>query len=488
MKNGIFKDVSVITVSKILSALIAFINTALLSRFRTLNEYGTYSQMILVISLVVTICDLGLPYAVTYFGSKAEKEDDRNHFFSVFYTVDTTISIIIGIIMVAAIPLLKEFFNNESFPLYWYFLLIYPWIRIIDGTVENALVIAKKTLWIAVYRLIYGVSSCFIVVVIKVLGLGFNEYLISYTVTLSVLTISAYFLISKAFGKLKIAFDKKLFKKVLKYAVPIGLATAVGTINIEFDKLVIGNLCTTEELAIYTNASKILPVGLIATAMNTVILPLIVKKVSEQKVNNAVSVWNKSIVTSLKIVSTLTFALIVFAPEVITFIYSSAYVSGTDVFRIYCVSYLLGCTYWGTMLNATGKTKSVLYCSIISCIVNVILDIVFYRLFGMIGPAIATVISQFVLCYAQVAFSKKALNIKKILNMKQISLAMVKNVIIAIPFGLIHYFLKANTNINPLVLAFAVGGVWLLAFVLLEGKKIYCEFGALNKQDEVSER
>ena len=72
--------------------------------------------------------------------------------------------------------------------------------------------------------------------------------------------------------------------------------------------------------------------------------------------------------------------------------------------------------------------------------------------------------------------------------MKQISLAMVKNVIIAIPFGLIHYFLKANTNINPLVLAFAVGGVWLLAFVLLEGKKIYCEFGALNKQDEVSER
>lgn len=488
MKNGIFKDVSVITISKIVSALIAFINTALLSRFRTLTEYGTYSQMILAISLVVTICDLGLPYAVTYFGSKAEKREDRNHFFSVFYTVDTTMSIIIGVIMVAIIPFLKEFFNNDTFPSYWYFLLIYPWIRIIDGTIENALVIAKKTQWIAVYRLIYGASSCFIVIIIKLLGLGFNEYLISYTVVLSILTICAYGLVSKAFGRLKVAFDKSLVKEILKYALPVGMASAVGTINIEFDKLVIGNMCSTEELAIYTNASKVLPIGLIATSVNMVILPLIVKKVSEKKIDSAISVWNKSLAISLKVVSVLTFALIVFAPEVITFIYSSSYVSGTNVFRVYCVSYLLGCTYWGTMLNATGKTKCILYCSVISCVFNIVLDIILYKLFGMIGPAIATVTSQFILCYAQIVFSKKALKVKKLLSVKRMGLVIIKNVIIAVPFAVLHYFLKANTNLNHVVLAFVIGGIWMLAFVLLEGKKIYREFGLLNRQDEVSEQ
>ena len=360
MKNGIFKDVSIITISKIASAMISFVNMALLSRFRTLNEYGTYSQMILAITLAITICNLGLPYAITFFGSKAETEKDRNHFFRVFYTADTVVGIFIGIIMVLLIPILKQYFNNPSFSAYWYFLLIYPWIRIIDSTVENALVIAQKTAWIAIYRLVYGIASCLAVVIIKILGLGFNEYLILYTIALSVLTIIAYVMVSKAFGRLKFAFDGALIKKILRYSLPVGLASAVGIVNIELDKLVIGYLCSTEELAIYTNEAKQLPVGMIATAINMILLPLIVRKICENKKGDAIYIWNKSIKISIDIISTLTIALIVFGAEVITFIYSARYISGVGVFRIYCISYLLECTYWGTMLNATGKTKSIL--------------------------------------------------------------------------------------------------------------------------------
>ncbi len=486
MKNGIFRDVSVITISKIASALISFINTALLSRFRTLSEYGTYTQMILAISLVVTICDLGLPYAVTYFGSKAENECDRRHFFSVFYTVDTVMSILIGIIMIVAVPILKQYFNNDSFSLYWYFLLAYPWIRIIDATMENALVIAEKTLWIAIYRLIYGVSSCLIVVIIKVLGLGFNEYMVSYTVVLSLLTVTEYILLSKAFGKLKPAFDKKLVKEVLKYALPVGLASAVGTINIELDKLVIGNLCSTEELAIYANASKVLPVGLIATAISMVTLPLIVKKISEGKKQESIEIWNKAIKISIDIISTIAFALIVFAPEVITFIYSEKYVSGTGIFRIYCISYIIDCTYWGTMLNATGKTKNILYCSIISCTVNVILDIVLYKVLGTAGPAIATIISQAVLCLTQTLFAKRVLKVKKLLWIRPVIPVISRNIVITAPFALLHSYLRAYTQINGVVLAFAVGAVWMAVYVLLEGKKIYGQFVALNSQIDKS--
>ena len=106
----------------------------------------------------------------------------------------------------------------------------------------------------------------------------------------------------------------------------------------------------------------------------------------------------------------------------------------------------------------------------------------------MIGPAIATVISQFILCYAQVVYSKKELKVKKLLNIKRMSFVVIKNIVMAVPFAVMHYFLRTNTSINHIVLAFLIGGVWMLAFVLLEGKKIYCEFGTLNRQDEVSEQ
>lgn len=487
MKNGIFKDVSVITISKITSALIAFANTALLSRFRTLTEYGTYSQMILAISLVITICNLGLPYAVTYFGSKAENFRDRNHFFSVFYTADTVISALIGVIMLVATPLLSLYFKNDTFGQYWYFLLAYPWIRIIDGTLENALVIAQKTVWIAVYRLIYGAVSCLVVVVIKAMGLGFTEYLIAYTLLLGVLTLVAYALISKAYGRLRISLDVELLKEILRYALPVGLASAVGTINIEFDKLVIGRLCTTEELAIYTNAAKPLPVGLIATAINMVILPLIVKKIAAQRQDESIRLWNRSIKIALDIISTLTLALIVFSPEVMTFIYSEKYVSGSVVFAIYCCSYLLECTYWGTMLNATGNTKYILYSSMISCATNIVLDIVLYRLLGMIGPAIATVTSQFVLEYVQVAFSKKALQVKRIMDMKSMVSVVLRNALIALPFAAVFFWLKTREGIPPVGLAFVVGGVWMVIYALLMGKRIYRDFNTLSCCAETSE-
>ena len=487
MKNGIFKDVSVITASKITSALIAFANTALLSRFRTLTEYGTYAQMILAISLVITMCNLGLPYAVTFFGSKADNFRDRNHFFSVFYTIDTVLSVAIGVIMLAVTPLLSLYFKNDSFGLYWYFLLTYPWVRMIDSTLENALVIAQKTIWIAVYRLIYGVSSCLIVVIIKAIGLGFSEYLMAYTVLLGVLTLTAYVLVSKAFGKLRFAFDAALLKKILRYAIPVGLASAVGTINIEFDKLVIGRACTTEELAVYTNAAKPLPVGLIATAINMVILPLIVRKIAEQKRGDAIHLWNRSIKIALDIISALALALIVFSPEVMTFIYSEKYVSGSGIFAIYCGAYLLECTYWGTMLNATGNTKYIFYSSLISCVTNVVLDIVLYRLLGIIGPAIATVFSQLVLVSMQVLFSKKVLNIKSVVSIAPLAKVLLRNIVIACPFAVLFIWLKNAISMNAVLLAFVVGGAWTVVYALLMGKRIYREFGTLSIDNEALE-
>ena len=482
MKNGILKDVGVITVSKFAGSIISFLNIALLSRFRTLTEFGTYSEMLLTASLVIARCDLGLPYAVTYFGSRAETEEERRRFFSVFYTLDTIISIFIGIVMVLAIPLIEAYFNNPNISKYWYFLMLYPWVRIIDATIDNVLVILKKSVLIAAYRITYGILVFLVILTIQKLGLGFDEYVMAYTGLLVLLMFAAYFLVSKNLGGIRPAFDKKTFKSIMKYAIPIGLASAVGMINIEFDKFIIGHFCNEDEMAIYANASKALPVALIAGSISMVLMPTIIRKVSEGKDSEAAEMWGNAIVVSLDILMTIVFALIIFAPEVIEFIYSEKYLAGTSIFRIYSTGYLLECTYWGTMLNAKGKTKYILYGSIGACIINIILDLTLFRFFGMRGPAIATVISQSCMVAYQFILSKRVLNVKSIINMNKLSEVMARNMIIASVCYILKIILISRTKITHVGVAFIVGTLWMAFYLLMYGKTILKKINVLNAE------
>lgn len=67
MSNTVGKNAVVLTASKIITTSISLASVMLLSRFRTLEEYGTYSQTLLVINLATALFMLGLPNSTNYF-------------------------------------------------------------------------------------------------------------------------------------------------------------------------------------------------------------------------------------------------------------------------------------------------------------------------------------------------------------------------------------------------------------------------------------
>ena len=67
--------------------------------------------------------------------------------------------------------------------------------------------------------------------------------------------------------------------------------------------------------------------------------------------------------------------LIVYAPQIMTILYSEKYIPGINVFRVYSAVLLLRVTYFGMILNASGRTKFILYSSVITLLVNIVLDI-----------------------------------------------------------------------------------------------------------------
>ena len=134
-----------LTLSKVVTLCITMATTMLLSRFRTFHEYGTYSELLLVINLVSSLLMLGLPNSINFFLARAETQEERKKFLSLYYVLSTVISIVIGLVLVLAVPLIELYFKNDTIRCFYYFLALYPWTSIVSSSIENVLVVYKKT-------------------------------------------------------------------------------------------------------------------------------------------------------------------------------------------------------------------------------------------------------------------------------------------------------------------------------------------------------
>lgn len=475
-------DVLQLTISKMLVLMISMVTGMLLSRFRSFEEYGIYSQITMVITMVTTIVMLGLPNSLNYFLAKADTDGERKHFLSVYYSMSTVLSLLVGVILVCITPLLTVYFKNPLIKNFIYFLALFPWTKIICSSVENVLVVYRKTGLIAVYRIANSISLLAIIVLVQLMNWTFGAYMLLYLLVEAVFACWVYLIAYRNAGSIVISFDFCLIKKILTFSIPLGLASMVGTLNVELDKFVIGGMMGTEKLAIYTNASKEMPVTVIATSITAVLMPQMVRLMKDGKKTDAVKLWGNATSLSFTAVCFLALALFVFAPEVMTVLYSEKYISGVSVFRIYSLILLLRCTYFGMILNTTGHTKFIFYSSLGPLALNLALNYLFYYLFGFIGPAVASFVSQLLINGIQLIFSAKTVEIsfREIFPWKRLFKILVFNAVLASVFLLLKTVLPIEVYVGEIFESVILGIVWFILAALAQMKTVKHDWNSIK--------
>ena len=408
-RKRIGTDAVVLTVAQTITTLIGLVSSMLLSRFRTLEEYGTYSQILLVITPTVTLFMLGLPNSTNFFLGRSESHEERRRFLSVYYTLNTCLCFLIGFVLSAAAPLIAKYFKNEHILDFIYILAVLPWTKVIISSISNVLVIYGKTNKLTLFNAVNAMVAVIAILIVKLFDWSFQIYMLLYLCGESVMMIWVYIIVFGLETPIRPIFDGQIIKAILKFSIPIGLATLVGTLTLECDKLVIGKLMDTETLAIYTNAARELPFTIIASSLTAVLLPQLAKRLKENRTKEAIELWKITVELSYIIMAFFVTMLIVYAPQVMTILYSEKYIPGVAVFRVYSAVLLLRVTYFGMILNASGRTKFILYSSIITLFVNIVLDILLYRIMGILGPAVATFLSIFTAQLAQLLSTSRLL-------------------------------------------------------------------------------
>lgn len=411
MKNNIGKSSLLITASKFTSLIINLLCAMILSRMRTLQEYGTYSQLLMVNSLVSSFLVLGLPNSINYFLAKSDSAVTRHKFLNQYFTISTILAVLSGMLLLFLLPVTEMYFRNPDISSYAFFLLLYPFASITMSAIESILVIYERPLLLVTYRFLNSLSLLGVLIVSDAYSLNFHQYLFLFLFTELTFAVAVLGITSYLAGLLRFTFDLYAIREIFAFCAPIGLASAVGTISLELDKLLITHFFSTAEYAIYANAAKELPLTTLVSATTMVAMPKIVQMLHKEKIAQAVNLWKNVFVFNYTIMGLLVFGIVCYAPEVITILYSDKYIPGVTVFRIYTCLLLLRCAYFGMFLSATGETKPIFKTSIIILVLNVFFNILLYYWLGFIGPAIATVLTTFFSAYMLLWHSSKKLGI-----------------------------------------------------------------------------
>ena len=408
MFGGSSGDALLLTAVKLMTMLLSLVTTRLLSQYLTTYDYGTYSQVLLISSTIASITILGMMDGMNFFFCSEKDTERREAYVATIYLMQLAL----GVIMGAAVMLpICAYMDNPELKKLMLFAAILPTLQnliyisqVLLISVGKAKVLALRNLVISVLKL-----AAIIIVVHFVKDIAL---ILIVSVLLDAFQLLIFYFILRKNGCL-IRFTKadlRLILPILRYCVPMAVFVMLNTLNRDCDKYVIAAFTDTETLAVYTNASKALPIDIVMSSFITILLPVITRGISEKRNSETIEVYRLFLEISYISTAVLGGCILVSAPEFVSLLYSDKYLGGLSVFCIYILIDMVKFMSITLLLTAAGKTRILMFISLGAILSNIGLNILFYKLMGLIGPAIATLAVTFAAGILILYFSAKELD------------------------------------------------------------------------------
>lgn len=445
--NKVLKGSGIVLLGTIIGMFLSFITRIILARSFSQVEYGMYSIGFAIFSVISMISTVGMNEGaarqISYYNSKQNKKNLNN-----IISSSIIITLIIGFTLAGIL-----FYLSDSIALYLFHNILLGYIfKIFSFAVPfSSLIIIFISIFRGfesvkpnVYFQQIGKNIAFLLLIIIVIIFNLNFKWVIWSFTFSTIIISFIFVIyinKKLVIKIKILNKKGLFIsgwKLIYFSLPL-LITAILNLIIGWtDTIMLGYYETSEIVGIYNIAlplAGLLPIGL--TSMIFIYTPISSRLYSQNQFDELKR--NYSILTKwvFSITIPILFIFLFFPYTVIKFLFGNSYVSGAIVLPVLSIGFFthtfLGPN--GSTLISFGKTKVLMYASLISAILNIILNILLIPSYNILGASIATTSS---LILANVILS---ISLYYRFKVHPFTRNYLKPVIIMFIFILFYYFL-----------------------------------------------
>ena len=194
--------------------------------------------------------------------------------------------------------------------------------------------------------------------------------------------------------------------ELVRYARPIGLNDALGTLSRYVDRFVVLYFFAAGTFAEYHFGAIEMPISLLLSAVTAVLIPEVSRLFQAGQLGEIQALWQRAVSRLALLVLPLAAFLLAFAGPLIGWLFPE-YDRSAWVFRIYLLVLPLRCAAYNPLLVGMGKARWALWGSVgdLCCNIGLSLALIGYLQvahpeWAFLGPAVATTL----VTYLQVAF------------------------------------------------------------------------------------
>ena len=437
------------------------ITSPYISRVLGAEKIGEYSFMYSIAHIFLIFAMLGVSdYGNREIAKVKDDEEKKNVIFSeIFY-----FQIILGIIM--TLSYFVYVFAYSEYKILGYTQLLLVVSTVFDVTwlmfgLEQFLVTTIRSVIIKILSVV-----CIIVFVNSPSDLNIYAIIMSSSILIS--QISLWPLLHKyvKFKKVKVTGITRHIKPNLILFLPV----IANNLLAYFDKIMIGSMCSKEELGCYDNAEKLLSIpNSFITALGTVMLPRVSNAYARGETKKIEEYTYLSIIFMVFASCALAFGLCSVSKEFVPIFFGDGY-DLVSTFIICLFPYVIF-VCWSNVLKTQvllprGHDGYLVISLIIGAVVNLVLNIIFIPIWGAIGAAIATSIAEFTIAAFETIFARK------IFKYKQYIVQCIPFLVFGFIMLLSIIFIDFNHNLLTLITKIGLGAVvyLVLSFIYIKWK------------------
>lgn len=441
--------------AQVLAYAAQFIGAIVLVRILAPEEYGQYQEFIVYSMLAIRFIEFAVHNNLTYF---IAKDPARERQYVSNTTLMNLVLCIIGItvIYIARDPLLGMT-TFDFIDLMILYIVAYANLNYLE------FYWVAKGNTTAILRYSVTLTLARIVTVVVVAYLTRNVIAIIYAVIalqfLKCLFVACYLLSRRL---LSARIDLTIMKSQLHFVLPLGVAGVILYFNNDISKVIVSSQLGAVALAMYSIGSREIPIaGVIRGAVATVVFPDMVR-MNVADPTQGLHLWKRANVAYTFLMVPLFYTLFCYADVIIITLFTEEYARAIPIFRVYLLLLLVRDTIeTGAPLRALNQNKFFIYGNLLSLVVNVMSLYVLFRIFGLLGPAIALVVTVVALQIYLCARIIKAYGV----GWRGLFMWKKQLTILAVGLGCMPIVLLGNTIHDSLWAAVAFSALYFLAYL-----------------------
>lgn len=415
------------------SKLLVFLMLPLYTRVLSNAEYGKVDLIVQTCNILIPIASLGIVNAVIRFG--LENVDNKKSIFSVGLA-----TILLGSMSLFVFkPVLQKIDFISGYILYIYFFVLASSLHSLCLNFVRSLEYVKLYAFDGVFRTISTVILNIVFLIIYQYGI--TGYLLAIIIS-DLISSIMLFLIAKLYKFISFKnIDKSTLTNMIKYSLPLIPATlSIWIINMS-DRYILSYILGNEANGLYAIAYKVptiivIIVGIFMDAWQ-------ISAVNEHSTQDASNFFTKV----LNVYSSLVFCgasiIITFTKPIMNILVSADFYSSWIYVPVLVLSTVFTCftTFISSVYMIKKKSKQVLITTVMSAIINIVLNLTLIPIYGIQGAGIATLLSYIFMFVIRAVDTRRFIKIiwnipKLIIN---ISIIAVQSMILL--YGINNWFI-----------------------------------------------